>query len=89
MMLNEKGKRFYNEVKISDSEDIDLSPNEYFKINTFLPIIKNLNSALRFRLEAHNLLSEGSGFISILTGLTARYNVKLHHLTLSIISQMI
>ena len=57
-------------MDVSDSEDIDLSPKEYFKINTFIPIIDNLNSALRFRLEAYKLLSERFGFLSRLTELT-------------------
>ena len=57
-------------------------------LNTFVSIIDNLNSALRFRLEAYKFLTEGFGFLSRLTGLTERYNVKLH-LILSTITQMI
>ena len=85
---NGKGKRFYDEMEISDSEDIDLSPNEYFKTNTFVRIIDNLNSAIRFRLEAYKLPGERFGFLSRLTELLIRNYVKLH-LILSIIAQMI
>ena len=68
-------KRFFDEVDDMEedvqTEDVELSPGDLYRINNYVPIIDHLCTALRTRMEAYKSLSEKFGFLSTITKLTS------------------
>ena len=61
-------KRFFDEIEASDS--VDRSPGESFRTDHYIPIIDQLRTSLRARIEAYRSLGGKFGFLLKITTLT-------------------